>query len=92
MLYLLLTSFSSLHLQYFTTQDTEIKLFQAFLPQLCRRTKAHDLNAIARLMTANPFIIEEKLDGERMQLHMRGGPNGEFFWCSRKGKDYSEWQ
>lgn len=33
--------------------------------------------------------MEEKLDGERIQLHMRGG-GAEWFYCSRKAKDYSE--
>lgn len=34
------------------------------------------------------FIMEEKLDGERIQLHMRGSGT-EWFYCSRKAKDYS---
>ena len=33
--------------------------------------------------------MEEKLDGERMQLHMRGN-GAEWYYCSRKAKDYSE--
>lgn len=33
--------------------------------------------------------MEEKLDGERMQLHMRG-KGAQWFYCSRKAKDYSE--
>ena len=33
--------------------------------------------------------MEEKLDGERMQLHMRGS-GAQWFYCSRKSKDYSE--
>ncbi|KAI0821590.1 DNA ligase 4 [Irpex lacteus] len=37
-------------------------------------------------MLWSKFIIEEKLDGERMQLHKRGN---EYFYCSRKGKDYT---
>jgi len=37
----------------------------------------------------NEFIMEEKLDGERIQLHMRGS-GAEWFYCSRKAKDYSE--
>ncbi|KAL1413255.1 DNA ligase (ATP) [Vanrija albida] len=34
------------------------------------------------------FIMEEKLDGERIQLHMRGN-GAEWFYCSRKAKDYT---
>lgn len=53
-------------------------------------------------MGGSEFLIEEKLDGERMQLHKRGN---EYFYCSRyaavsscltafsenfrKGKDYT---
>ncbi|KAF9820585.1 hypothetical protein IEO21_01288 [Rhodonia placenta] len=43
-------------------------------------------------MQGSSFIIEEKLDGERVQLHKRGN---EYFYCSsswatnRKGKDYT---
>jgi ATP-dependent DNA ligase len=33
--------------------------------------------------------MEEKLDGERMQLHMRGNGAQWCYW-SRKAKDYSE--
>ena len=32
--------------------------------------------------------MEEKLDGERIQLHMRGS-GAQWFYCSRKAKDYS---
>ncbi|KIR37254.1 hypothetical protein I307_00236 [Cryptococcus deuterogattii 99/473] len=34
------------------------------------------------------FIMEEKLDGERIQLHMRGN-GAQWFYCSRKAKDYT---
>lgn len=34
--------------------------------------------------------MEEKLDGERIQLHMRGSGT-EWFYCSRKAKDYSSY-
>lgn len=33
-----------------------------------------------------PFKVEEKLDGERIQLHKRGT---QYFYCSRKSKDYT---
>lgn len=35
--------------------------------------------------------MEEKLDGERMQLHMRGN-GAEWYYCSRKAKDYSRFE
>lgn len=37
--------------------------------------------------TSAPFWIETKLDGERMQMHMR---EGEFKWFSRNSTNYSE--
>lgn len=74
-----------------TSKQTNIELFRCFLPQLCYRspTSAHD--AIAKLVggPSSEFIMEEKLDGERIQLHMRGS-GAEWFYCSRKAKDYSE--
>ena len=33
-----------------------------------------------KAMSGSEFIIEEKLDGERMQVHKRGN---EYFYCSR---------
>lgn len=39
----------------------------------------------------NKFIMEEKLDGERIQLHIRNS-GAEWFYCSRKAKDYSVFQ
>jgi DNA ligase-4 len=44
---------------------------------------------VAKLVGApNEFVMEEKLDGERMQLHMRGNGAQWVYW-SRKAKDYS---
>ncbi|KAI9453421.1 DNA ligase 4 [Lactarius psammicola] len=54
-------------------QDKSVQLFRAFAPMLCKRP------------TGN-IEESEKLDGERIQLHRRGN---EYFYCSRKGKDYS---
>lgn len=83
--------------------DKQITLFQNFAPMLCKRPPAR-LEDSLRGMGDRPFVIEEKLDGERMQLHKRGSG---FFFCSRyclsviiisrlltgtsdrKGKDYT---
>jgi DNA ligase 4 len=52
---------------------------------LCKRpTKT--LEYTVKAMGGTEFFIEEKLDGERVQLHKRGN---EYFYCSRKGKDYT---
>ncbi|KAG9008171.1 DNA ligase (ATP) [Tulasnella sp. JGI-2019a] len=64
--------------------DKQVRLFQAFQPMLCKRGKT--LKESVKMMNRQEFIMEEKLDGERMQLHKRGN---QFFYCSRKGKDYT---
>jgi len=45
---------------------------------LCKRPSK--LEDSVKEMQGKTFYIEEKLDGERMQLHKRGE---EFFYCSR---------
>lgn len=64
--------------------DKQVQLFHAFQPMLCKRGKT--LKEVVKTMGRQEFIMEEKLDGERMQLHKRGN---QFFYCSRKGKDYT---
>ncbi|KLO08051.1 DNA ligase 4 [Schizopora paradoxa] len=66
-------------------EDKSIQLFRAFAPMLCKRPSSR-IEDTLKEMGASMFYIEEKLDGERMQLHKRGN---EFFYCSRKGKDYT---
>jgi hypothetical protein len=46
---------------------------------LCGRSKGIE-DAWKRVRSENGFIMEEKLDGERMQLHKRGN---QYFYCSR---------
>ena len=52
---------------------------------LCKRPTRR-IEESVKEMQGRTFIMEEKLDGERMQLHKRGN---EYFYCSRKGKDYT---
>ncbi|TFK86975.1 DNA ligase 4 [Polyporus arcularius HHB13444] len=66
-------------------KDKSIQLFRAFAPMLCKRPTKKIEDSVKE-MGGRTFIIEEKLDGERMQLHKRGN---EYFYCSRKGKDYT---
>ncbi|CAK5273980.1 unnamed protein product [Mycena citricolor] len=67
-------------------EDKAIQLAHAFAPMLCKRpTKAID--GTVKEMHGSEFFIEEKLDGERMQLHIN--EKREFFYWSRKGKDYT---
>lgn len=70
-------------------QETHLELFHSFVPQLCGRMNDASLENIAKAIGApKEFIMEEKLDGERIQLHMRGN-GAQWFYCSRKAKDYS---
>ncbi|KAG7093593.1 DNA ligase (ATP) [Marasmius oreades] len=62
-----------------------VGLFQAFTPMLCKRP-TRTIEQTVKEMGGAEFIIEEKLDGERIQLHKRGN---EYYYCSRKGKDYT---
>ncbi|KAJ3527652.1 hypothetical protein NMY22_g9703 [Coprinellus aureogranulatus] len=66
-------------------EDKNIQLFHAFLPMLCKRPTLK-IEDTVKEMGGSEFIIEEKLDGERMQLHKRGN---EYLYYSRKGKDYT---
>lgn len=84
-------------------KNKNVQLFHAFAPMLCKRP-TKKIEDTVKEMGGSDFIIEEKLDGERIQLHKRGN---EYFYCSRyvvqvfsavlfdptsairKGKDYT---
>ncbi|KAH9962641.1 ATP-dependent DNA ligase [Russula dissimulans] len=66
-------------------QDKSIQLFRAFAPMLCKRPTGNIAESVKE-MEGRTFFVEEKLDGERIQLHKRGN---EYLYCSRKGKDYT---
>jgi DNA ligase-4 len=79
-------------------EDTGIKLMQCFQPQLAAfQPKVGSFDKIvSKLRPASDddaFWIEEKLDGERMQLHMEEDPDApggkRFGFWSRKAKDYA---
>ncbi|KAG9310588.1 DNA ligase 4 [Chiua virens] len=50
-----------------------------------QKTGLKNLSKKFRVVNSSWNIVEERLDGERIQLHRRGN---EYFCCSRKGKDY----
>lgn len=52
---------------------------------LAKRPPKHITDAVKRFGGIT-FKVEEKLDGERIQLHKRGS---QYYYCSRKGKDYT---
>lgn len=79
-----------IRVHWLSGQQANIELFRSFLPQLCYRSPSSSHDAIAKLVGGpGEFVMEEKLDGERMQLHMRGSGAQWCYW-SRKAKDYSE--
>lgn len=59
--------------------EKTIRLFQAFAPMLCKRPTKR-IEDTVKLMGGKEFIVEEKLDGERIQLHKKGN---QYFYCSR---------
>ncbi|KAI9714113.1 MAG: DNA ligase (ATP) [Chrysothrix sp. TS-e1954] len=77
-------------------EETDITLMQCFQPQLAQ-FQQHDFARTVKKMRPidgdDAFWIEEKLDGERMQLHMcedESHPGGtRFCFWSRKAKDYT---
>jgi len=78
------------------SEDRGIMLFQCFQPQLAQ-FQMHSFQKMVDKMRPteddSTFWIEEKLDGERMQLHMVTDdetPGGKKFgFWSRKAKDYT---
>lgn len=77
-------------------EDTGISLMQCFQPQLA----AFQMHSFAKIVSRmkpegddNVFWIEEKLDGERMQLHMMEDPSlpggKRFGFWSRNAKEYT---
>lgn len=77
-------------------EDAGIALMQCFQPQLAAFQMHSMEKMVARMRPAendSVFWIEEKLDGERMQLHMISDdtvPGGKRFgFWSRKAKDYT---
>ena len=75
-----------------------LSVMQCFQPQLAQfQDKVGSFEKIVSRFQQNPddnnFWIEEKLDGERMQLHMMedpAAPGGRLFgFWSRKAKDYT---
>lgn len=66
--------------------ETNVSVFSPFQPQLASATKK-DFETVVKCMGGEAFWMEEKLDGERLQLHKRGD---EFQWFSRKAHDYTD--
>lgn len=72
------------------TDDKGIRILQCFKPQraVFRRHVLEEMSSIIAKMP-EVFFIEEKLDGERMQIHISDS-GAAIRYFSRRGKDYTE--
>ncbi|GAB6026089.1 DNA ligase (ATP) [Chamberlinius hualienensis] len=64
--------------------EIEISMFSPFRPMLADRASPEK---VENLMHSDTFYIETKHDGERMQLHKKGG---EYKYFSRGGNEYTD--
>jgi len=62
---------------FFLKKKKGLSVFHPFQPMLCERIP---INNCLKVLNTSIFYIENKLDGERIQLHMK---NGEFQYWSR---------
>lgn len=76
--------------------DQKLQIMHNFLPQLApTASNANTWDKVVQQLGISEekpeFYMEEKLDGERMQMHMqvKDGGGYEFKFWSRKGKDYT---
>ena len=78
--------------------ETRVALMQCFQPQLAQFQMATSFGKMVEKLKPTlddpEFWIEEKLDGERMQMHMDADPSipggRRFCFWSRKAKDYTD--
>ena len=75
-------------------EDRGVALMQCYQPQLAQfQIKGGFEKMVLKMRPTeddDEFWIEDKLDGERMQMHMQRNEGGlEFRWWSRKAKDYT---
>ncbi|KAI8899979.1 hypothetical protein BC833DRAFT_583557 [Globomyces pollinis-pini] len=64
-------------------EEFPITIFRPFAPQLSKRSHPKD---VIEFMDGQPFWIETKLDGERMQMHLK---DQVFEWWSRNATNYT---
>lgn len=65
--------------------EKDITVFSCFQPQLAA-FKKENISEVTKKMAGKIFYIEEKLDGERIQLHKKAD---QFRYWSRRAKDYT---
>lgn len=64
--------------------EIEIELFSPFFPMLSEKCDIKIINTVVN--DCDEFLLEEKFDGERFQIHMN---DGVFKYFSRNGYDYT---
>ncbi|VBB88358.1 Conserved hypothetical protein [Yarrowia lipolytica] len=72
-----------------TSAEAQVSLFACFMPQIAAFPKYSGQDIAGKHFKGRPFYIEEKIDGERMQMHMSEYGN-KFRWWSRRSKDFTE--
>lgn len=72
-----------------TSDEAQVSLFACFVPQIAGFPKYSAQDIAAKNFRGKVFYIEEKIDGERMQMHM-SDYGKKFRWWSRRSKDFTE--
>ncbi|KAA8904713.1 hypothetical protein TRICI_005410 [Trichomonascus ciferrii] len=76
-----------LHDVSYRLSEVEVSVLSCFQPQLATFFKKYD--KVVKSMPDDGFYIEEKMDGERIQIHIADyGKQTKYF--SRRGNDYTE--
>lgn len=71
-------------------QTSGLQMFKKFSPMLAKgfpRSTCGQVGAVEAAMKGRAFVMDVKLDGERMMLHVR---DGQAMFFSRNGTDYSD--
>ncbi|KAG5359072.1 DNA ligase 4 [Yarrowia sp. C11] len=72
-----------------SSDEAQVSLFACFMPQIAAFPKYSGQDIAGKHFKGRTFYIEEKIDGERMQMHMSDSGN-KFRWWSRRSKDFTE--
>lgn len=72
-----------------SSEEAQVSLFACFVPQIASFPKSKSEDIAEKNFKGRKFYIEEKIDGERMQMHMSESGN-KFRWWSRRSKDFTE--
>ncbi|QPG73151.1 hypothetical protein FOA43_000457 [Brettanomyces nanus] len=72
-------------------KEKEIQLMLPFTPQRCQRVRDQYVKIPSENFNDGPFFIEEKFDGERIQVHIKrvDGERFQFKYYTRNAMDYT---